>query len=184
MNRQFILDTESKRYLLKVARESIKMKLSNSQFEHPSSIPETLNFKSGCFVTLHLNGELRGCIGNFRQDVNIVKNVSEMAISAAFSDPRFYPITATELEKCKIEVSILSPMIRCKAEDIVVGRDGIYIKKGYYSGVLLPQVAMEYNFDRKTFLDHTCIKARLKPGCWEDEKTEIYRFEADIFSEE
>lgn len=184
MNRGFILDIESKIYLLKIARHSIEMKLENKLSKITTIPPKTLNFKSGCFVTLRLNGELRGCIGNFREDVNIVENVSEMAISAAFSDPRFYPITATELENCKIEVSILSPMIRCKAEDIVVGRDGIYIKKGYYSGVLLPQVAMEYNFDRKTFLDHTCIKAHLKPGCWEDEKTEIYRFEADIFSEE
>ena len=155
MSKQFILDIESKRYLLKIARESIKAKLSNNYFKTSSSIPEALNFKSGCFVTLHLNGNLRGCIGNFRQDINIVENVSEMAISAAFSDPRFYPITSKEFENLKIEISILSPMVRCCPEDIVVGRDGICIKKGYYSGVLLPQVATEYGFDRETFLDQT-----------------------------
>lgn len=177
------MNTESKKYLLRLARQTILAKLQGKDFVTPKQIPAELNFSGGCFVTVHKNGELRGCIGNFRSDVNIVKNVSEMAISAAFSDPRFYPLTSDELTDCEIEISILSRMIRCNAEDIKVGRDGIYIKKGFHSGVLLPQVATEYNFDRETFLDHTCLKAGLKPGCWKDTSAEIYRFEAEIFSE-
>lgn len=183
MNSEFKISSEEKRFLLKIAREAIKKAFLKEDFE-VKEIPKTLAFNAGCFVTLHLNGSLRGCIGNFRENVNIVKNVIEMAKSAAFEDPRFLPISSLdELNSCEIEISILSPMIRCKPEDIVVGRDGIYIRRGYCSGVLLPQVAVENNFDQETFLDHTCLKAGLKPGCWRMPDVEIYRFEAIVFSE-
>lgn len=183
MNKDFNLTKNDKLFLLKVARESIESRLKNTHFK-VQNIPDSLKFNSGCFVTLHLDGRLRGCIGNFREDVNIVENVAEMAISAAFNDPRFSAIKdITELSRCEIEISILSPMIQCRPEDIVVGRDGIYIRKGFYSGVLLPQVAIEYNFDRETFLTHTCYKAGLNGDCWKQPDVKIYRFEAVVFSE-
>jgi len=184
MNMDFNLTKKDKLFLLKVARESIESRLNNTYFK-VKNIPDSLKFNSGCFVTLHLNGMLRGCIGNFREDVNIVENVAEMAISAAFSDPRFPAIAdIDELKQCEIEISVLSPMIMCSPEDIVVGRDGIYIRKVYYSGVLLPQVATEHNFDRETFLTHTCYKAGLNGDCWKQPDVNIYRFEAVVFSED
>ncbi|MBZ4671924.1 MAG: amrA [Deferribacteraceae bacterium] len=184
MNVDFRLTKKDKLFLLEVARESIKCKLNDAYFK-VKSIPDSLKFNSGCFVTLHLNGMLRGCIGNFREDVNIVENVAEMAVSAAFHDPRFPAVADMgELEQCEIEISVLSPMIPCNPEDIVIGRDGIYIRKGYYSGVLLPQVATEHNFDRETFLTHTCYKAGLNGDCWKQPDVKIYRFEAVVFSED
>ncbi|UOD35796.1 AmmeMemoRadiSam system protein A [Deferribacteraceae bacterium V6Fe1] len=184
MNVDFNLTKKDKIFLLKVARESIQSKLNDTYF-NVQNIPDSLKFNSGCFVTLHLDGMLRGCIGNFREDVNIVENVAEMAVSAAFSDPRFPAVAdIDELRQCEIEISVLSPMIPCSPEDIVVGRDGIYIRKGYYSGVLLPQVATEHNFDRETFLTHTCYKAGLSGDCWKQPDVKIYRFEAVVFSED
>ncbi|MDK2791447.1 MAG: uncharacterized protein PWQ25_310 [Deferribacteres bacterium] len=183
MNGEFKITQEDKVFLLKIARKSIEGRLSGKKYEI-KEIPLNLNFDSGCFVTLHLEGMLRGCIGNFRDDVNIVKNVSEMAVSAAFSDPRFPPISdINELNRCDIEISVLSPMILCGPDDIVIGRDGIYIRKGFYSGVLLPQVAVEHNFDRETFLTHTCLKAGLAGDCWKSKDAKIFRFEALVFSE-
>lgn len=183
MQKSFKIEESDKKFLLNVARNAIEKSLLKEEYKL-QEIPPSLEFNAGCFVTLHLNGNLRGCIGNFRDNVNIVKNVIEMAKSAAFEDPRFLPISSLdELNRCEIEISILSPMIRCKPGDIVVGRDGIYIRRGFYSGVLLPQVAVENNFDKETFLDHTCLKAGLKPGCWKMPDVEIYRFEAEVFSE-
>jgi len=178
----FEISREHRNLLLKTARESIKAKQSNETFSLPD-VPEGLDFNSGCFVTLHLRGRLRGCIGNFRNDVNIIKNISEMACQAAFSDPRFGPVSKDELGMCDIEISVLSPMIKACAEDITVGRDGIYIIQGSDRGVLLPQVATEYEWDAETFLSQTCVKAGLPTDAWKDPETEILRFEAIVFNE-
>ena len=176
----FNLNIKSKRFLIDLAKKSIETKLP---YKTPENIPEELNFKSGCFVTLHKDGNLRGCIGNFRE-IPIVENVYNMAQEAAYGDPRFNPLQKEEFDKIEIEISVLSPMKRINdINEIKVGRDGIYIKKGFFSGVLLPQVATEYNWDRLTFLAHTCLKAGLNQNCWQDSDTEIYTFEALVFSE-
>ncbi|MGA1862208.1 AmmeMemoRadiSam system protein A [Deferribacter thermophilus] len=178
------LSFNSKKYLLNVARKTIEKKFNGKLYE-PENIPDELNFNSGCFVTLHtISGDLRGCIGNFRNDINIVYNVRDMAIQAAFHDPRFTPLTKDELDNIIIEISILTPMQKVHdIEEIVVGQDGLYVKKGFFSGVLLPQVAVEHNWDKYEFLSYTCLKAGLPPDTWKKGGVDIYKFQAIIFDE-
>jgi len=108
-----------------------------------------------------------------------------MAVQAAFHDPRFPSLTKSEFNSIDIEISVLTPMIIEKnPENVVVGRDGLYIVRGYNSGLLLPQVPVENSWDRETFLNQTCIKAGLPPGTWKEAETQIYRFQADIFGGE
>jgi AmmeMemoRadiSam system protein A len=178
----FKISREAKLFLLKTARNSIKDKLFGSETDC-GDVPDGLDFNSGCFVTLHLRKRLRGCIGNFRDDINIVSNVKEMARQAAFGDPRFGPVSRDEFMMCEFEVSILSPMIPATAEEITIGRDGIYIIKGHNRGVLLPQVAKEHYWDRETFLEQTCEKAGLPQDAYKDKDTTILRFEALVFGD-
>jgi uncharacterized protein (TIGR00296 family) len=108
-----------------------------------------------------------------------------MAIEAAVGDPRFPPVTSDELKDIKIDISALSPLEAIKdVNKIEVGKHGIIIRRGFYSGLLLPQVATEYGWDRETFLAHTCQKAGLPPNAWKDKTTEIQIFSAEVFSEE
>jgi AmmeMemoRadiSam system protein A len=179
----FNLSRYSKLVLLRTARNAITAKLKQTERDK-IEISEELNFNGGCFVTINLRKRLRGCIGNFREDINIIENVSEMAVQAAFSDPRFAPVSNDEFPQCELEISVLSPMIPAKSEEIKTGRDGIYIIKGLNRGVLLPQVATENDWDTETFLQQTCIKAGLSPDSWMDKDTKIYRFEALVFSED
>jgi AmmeMemoRadiSam system protein A len=105
-----------------------------------------------------------------------------MALAAAFQDSRFKPVTKNELAALEIEISVLTPLKKiASVDEIEVGKHGIYIMKGGHSGILLPQVATENNWDRKTFLEHTCTKAGLPDTAWKDKNTEIYIFSADIF---
>jgi AmmeMemoRadiSam system protein A len=106
-----------------------------------------------------------------------------MAEAAAFQDPRFPPVSSQELDQLDYEISVLTPLRRIKdVEEIQVGIHGIYLKRGGSSGLLLPQVATEWGWDRTTFLEHTCTKAGLPEDAWKDTKTEIYIFSADVFS--
>jgi AmmeMemoRadiSam system protein B/AmmeMemoRadiSam system protein A len=136
----------------------------------------------GAFVTITKRGALRGCIGHIRALLPLYKTIEEMAAAAAFEDPRFPPITKNELKDLEIEISVLTPFKQITdVQEIEVGTHGIYMEKGYYSGLLLPQVATEYRWDRDTFLEHTCRKAGLPPDAWKDRDTRIYIFSADIF---
>ncbi len=178
----FTLDEYEKDTLHKIAFEAIKSKLERRPFSLEYEITPNLAQKRGAFVTLHKYGELRGCIGNIIGIEPLHETVKNMAIAAAFEDPRFRPLQKEELKDIDIEISVLSPLKRIKNPDeIVVGKHGIYIRKGFYSGLLLPQVATEYNWDRYTFLDQTCLKAGLNPGCWKEPDTEIYIFSALVF---
>jgi len=145
---------------------------------------EVLNQESGAFVTLHLNGSLRGCIGNISSKNPLWKTIRHMAKEAAFSDPRFLPLSKEELENVEIEISVLSPLKKIEdIEEIIVGQHGLLISQGHYQGLLLPQVAEEYKWGKIEFLDNTCIKAGLSPGCWKEEGCDVYIFSADVFSE-
>jgi MEMO1 family protein len=136
----------------------------------------------GAFVTITKRGMLRGCIGHIRAMLPLYKTIEEMAAAAAFDDPRFPPITKNELKDLEIEISVLTPFKQISdVKEIEVGKHGIYIEKGFYSGLLLPQVATEYKWDRDTFLEHTCRKAGLPPDAWKEKDTRIYIFSADIF---
>lgn len=136
----------------------------------------------GAFVTITKKGMLRGCIGHIRGLMPLYKTIEEMAAAAALDDPRFPPITKNELKDLEIEISVLTPFKQITdVKEIEVGKHGIYIEKGYSSGLLLPQVATEYRWDRDTFLEHTCRKAGLPPDAWKEKDTRIYIFSADIF---
>ena len=178
----FSLTEYEKDTLHKIAYESIKSKLEGRDFSLEYEITSNLAQKRGAFVTLHKFGELRGCIGNIIGIEPLHITVKNMAQAAAFEDPRFAPLKYEELKDIDIEISVLSPLKRiADINEIEVGKHGIYLRKGFNSGLLLPQVATEYNWDRLTFLDQTCIKAGLYPDCWKEKDTEIYIFSADVF---
>ena len=141
-----------------------------------------LEEKRGAFVTINKRGQLRGCIGYVQPYKPLYQTVEEMAAQAAFNDPRFDPVIEMELPDLEIEISVLTPLRRIKdVEEIEVGKHGILIEKGYNSGLLLPQVATEYGWDRKTFLEHTCLKAGLPTNAWAEKDVAISIFSADIF---
>ncbi len=181
---EFGLSSNDKFTLLEIARKSIQTYFENKSPYYPDSISKALGLKLGAFVTLTEFEELRGCIGTFVASEPLYKTIANMAREAAFSDPRFSPVTPKEIINLNIEISVLSPMKRVYNPDsVVVGRDGLYMKQGYNSGVLLPQVPVEWGWERKQFLEQTCLKAGLSKDAWKDEKTEIYVFQAEIFGE-
>ena len=179
------LTTEQQIRLLKLARTTIAEKLGYE------TIPEVLDFneqpfpeKCGAFVTLHIRDDLRGCIGYIVGVKSIPETVTEMSLASAFRDPRFMPLKKHEYPSINIEISVLSPIEDVTdISEIVVGRDGIIISRGFNSGLLLPQVATEYNWDLETFLEHTCYKAGLPGNAWKKEGTKIQKFSAQVFSE-
>ena len=135
-------------------------------------------------MTLHCDEELRGCIGRIRSSDPLYATVQEMAISAAFQDPRFPPLRSEEFAMLTIEISVLSPPEPIEdPERIVVGEHGLIISYGAYSGLLLPQVATEWEWDRETFLNHTCLKAGLAEDEWRRNGVRIEIFTAQVFSE-
>jgi len=135
----------------------------------------------GAFVTLTKNGRLRGCIGHIIGSQPLIKTVAEMTRAAALEDPRFDPVKPAELSSIEFEISVLTPIREITdVNEIEVGRDGIIITKGYHRGLLLPQVATEYGWDRETFLEQTCNKAGLPGNSWKDNDTKIEIFSAEI----
>lgn len=152
-------------------------------------LPAVFSQKRGVFVTLHEEGELRGCIGYPQPVLPLGRAIVDSAINAGFRDPRFPGLRPGELQRIEIEVTILTKPEayqgpkRSLPERIQVGRDGLIISKGPFSGLLLPQVAVEWGFDPLEFLGQTCIKAGLPADAWLDEETQIEHFEAQIFAE-
>ncbi len=176
------LNLSEKETLHNIAMESIKAAIYNKTFDLKYNRTNLLKEIKGAFVTIKKKGELRGCIGYIQGLKPLDITVKEMALAAAFEDPRFMPVTKDELPQIEIEISVLSPLKKIEdINQIIPGKHGILIKKGYRSGLLLPQVATEYNWDRVTFLSQTCIKAGLSPKSWEERNTEIYIFTAQIF---
>jgi AmmeMemoRadiSam system protein A len=137
------------------------------------------------FVTLHVDGALRGCIGTSERRRSLWRVVGEMASAAATRDPRFPPIDVTDLPALTVEISVLSPdVVIHRPEEIEIGRHGLDIRRGHARGLLLPQVAVEHGLDRETFLAATCRKAGLPADAWHDKATEIRVFEAEVFGDE
>jgi len=178
------LNANDKATLLKIARESIEYGVRKE--EPPALKVEStiLKEKRGAFVTLTKQGELRGCIGYVFPIKPLAATVQEMAAAAAFRDPRFTPVKKNEVADLEIEISVLTPLKEIKdVNEIEVGTHGIVIEQGPYSGLLLPQVATDYGWDRITFLEHTCKKAGLHSDAWQDSETVIKIFSAEIFHE-
>jgi hypothetical protein len=176
------LQEEEKIALRRIALTAIEAKLKGVGSPKAEKLSANLQEKRGAFVSLHKGGRLRGCIGQIVPAKPLHRTIADMAAAAAFDDPRFDPLALKEMKDLELEISVLTPMERLKNPDeIEIGKHGLYIKKGFYSGLLLPQVAVEYGWDRNTFLEETCRKAGLSRGAWKEKGTEIYIFSADIF---
>ena len=146
---------------------------------------DELRRPAGAFVTLRTkSGELRGCIGSIHAVHPLYQAVTSSAISAAFRDPRFVPVQPDELPHLEIEISVMGPIeVVANHDEIMVGRDGLIVSRGRQAGLLLPQVATEYGWERETFLAQTCVKAGLSPAAWRMQDTRIERFAAEVFGE-
>lgn len=179
---ELVLTDEEKRFCKDLVIWVIRQHLGQTSEARPVLESRTLSEELGAFVTLKRDGRLRGCIGNIVGKGPLAATIERMAGAAAFEDPRFPPLTAGELSDLEIEVSVMGPLSPCPDPELIeVGRHGLYIRKSMHSGLLLPQVATEWGWDRDTFLDQTCVKAGLPKGSWRKPKTEIWWFEAVIF---
>jgi len=180
-----MLNQNQRKRLLEIARKSIETYLgSGKKLEVKEQDPALLK-EMGAFVTLHKQGELRGCIGNLIGQEPLYLTIRDMAIEAAVSDPRFMPVELSELKDIEIEISVLSPMQRVNnPEEIQLGVHGVLIRRGFRSGVFLPQVATETGWSKEEFMSNLCAhKAGLSPDAWKDKSTEIHIFTAEVFSE-
>jgi len=177
------LSAQDQLVLLQVAREAIGARLARRPAVFPR-VPPSLEEMRGAFVTLKAHGELRGCIGHISACRPLVETVKDAAVSSAFNDPRFPPLTPSEWPDVKIEISVLSAFEPvADPSGIAVGVHGIMVRCGYRSGLLLPQVATEQGWDRETFLSHACRKAGLPPDAWRGPETQIETFTATVFHE-
>ena len=176
------LSDEEKTELHRIARYVIETKAKGEPVSPSSPKSEKLAEGRGAFVCIYKQGMLRGCIGSLQASDPLHQTVEEMAQAAAFRDPRFRPIGEEELPYLNLEISVLTPLEEIDdPEKIQVGIHGILIRKGLYSGLLLPQVATERNWDRITFLQETCRKAGLPRDAWKDKDAKIFVFSADVF---
>ena len=184
MNTNKLISQKERIFLLKLVRSVIRARAQGEKHEPELSTSEKLNTKFGVFVTLNSNSELRGCIGYVEGIMPLQEAVREMAEAAAFEDPRFPAVNSKEVEDLEIEISVLSPLKEVKdISEIEIGLHGLIIEKGFYKGLLLPQVAGEYGWNNETFLKHTCIKAGLPEDAWQDDDIVIKIFSAEIFSD-
>jgi AmmeMemoRadiSam system protein A len=172
---------EERRWLLRLAHMSIR----SAVLDRPTDFPEAsahLREPRGAFTTLHKNRQLRGCIGYVIAHAPLDQTIRETARAAAMEDTRFSPVVAAELDALQIEISVLSPMFRIAPEDVIVGRHGLMISHHGHRGLLLPQVPIEWGWDRETFLAQTCRKAGLPMDSWRH-GAQLEAFTAEVFGE-
>lgn len=178
---------QDKKFLLNLARKAIENYLNNGttlkikESELPSP---NLAENRGCFVTLHTqDNQLRGCIGVIVAEAPLYKNIIDYAITAATRDPRFKPVTKDELNDLHLEISAMGPIEPIEDfNKIEIGKHGLIIKNGYNQGLLLPQVATEWDWDKKTFLENTCLKAGLPRDAYQWPETSVSYFSAEVFN--
>ena len=179
-----MIDPKDREELLRVARRSVEETLRGGDYRPDVPPDGPLAEKRGAFVTLTRAGKLRGCIGLVVSDRPLIRVVAEMATAAARDDYRFSPVRREEFPELRIEISALTPLEPVAGpEEIRVGRDGLLIRKGASSGLLLPQVADREGWDAERFLDETCRKAGLPAGAWR-EGASVERFGAEVWGEE
>ncbi len=184
MEVEFTFTPEEKARLLTIARESAVAVVSDKEYNPAEPAEAGLRQKAGAFVTLHLHGELRGCIGIIEPYLPVYQAVSQMAAKAAIADPRFESVAQSEMGEIEIEISVLSPLKKIDSpEEVVVGKHGVLIEKGYYRGLLLPQVATENGWDREQFLRYVCLKAGLDKEDYKDPASKLLVFTAEVFGE-
>lgn len=181
-----MLNDDQRAQLLRIARQSIEAVFDGRRAEVDlETLDEALKRRSGAFVTLsERTGDLRGCIGSIEPVAALAQAVASSAVNAAFRDPRFSPVRKEELPELHIEISVMSPIVPIEnVDEIEVGRDGLIVSRGNRAGLLLPQVATEYAWDRDTFLRQTCIKAGLPADSWRSPDCRIEKFSAEVFGE-
>lgn len=181
-----MLTKEHESTLLRIAREAIDGELHGVRARIDiAAYDPVLQRPAGAFVTLKTRaGQLRGCIGSIVPVSPLCEAVATSALNAAFHDPRFHPLAPGEWPDIGLEISVMGPILRVTdVQEIVCGLDGLIVSRGHHAGLLLPQVATEYGWDRETFLSHTCIKAGLDPDSWRSEGVRIDRFRAHVFGE-
>ena len=186
-----IISLEDGHNLVKTARIVVTEYLkSDTKIELEKKFKENFSFNSGVFVTLNNPIGLRGCIGFPLPDKKLYNALEDAAIAAATEDPRFPPVKKEELDSITFEVTVLTPPTKIEVSapeeylsKIKVGQDGLIVKYGFNSGLLLPQVPTEYGWNEKDFLEHTCEKAGLPKDYWKKTETEIQKFEGIVFKE-
>ncbi len=185
----FMLTIDEGRRAVALAREALTAYVDRKERIKPKDLPLPFGEKAGVFVTLHQDGELRGCIGYPEPVMELSRAIVDSAINAGANDPRFPRVRSEELPRIEIEVTVLSPprpyevRNRDLPEAVKVGKHGLIVRRGVWSGLLLPQVATEWGFDPTDFLCQTCLKAGLPPDSWIDEETEVLFFEGQVFAE-
>jgi len=180
-----MLTQEEKRELLKIAREAISRALQGKNLPKPVSNLGGLMQPSGAFVTIRIDHDLRGCIGYIESVAPLADVVADVAAKAALEDPRFPPLTSAEFTRATLEVSVLTPLrVISDKEEIRVGEHGLLLELGHRRGLLLPQVAVEYGWDREEFLNNVSRKAGLPRDAWRDPNATIYIFGAEVVEEE
>ncbi len=192
MNNYNQISNEDGEILVKTARRVVTEYLnSRTKAKLDEKFEASFSFNSGVFVTLNNQMGLRGCVGYPLPDKKLYNALVDAAISAATEDPRFPPVSAEELEQITFEVTVLTPPEVIHVSDtkeypsqIKVGRDGLIVKRGFNSGLLLPQLPIEYRWTEEEFLSHTCEKAGLPKDCWRDKETQVQKFEGVVFKEE
>jgi len=177
------LSEQSKKNLLALARRTIELQLLGSSKIEVNEDDSAFDLIAGAFVTLHKRGNLRGCIGHITGILPLKETIAEMALASAFSDPRFPQLNQDELPEIEIEITVLSPLKEARADEVEIGLHGVVITKGANKGLLLPQVATEYQMDRETFLAHTCLKAGLHKNAWQEKGVKIEIFTGMVFAE-
>jgi len=192
----FKLTQEEGEFLVKLARKTVQEHLKTGKVVNvPKDTPANLMQRCGVFVTVnsleHGKKKLRGCIGYPYPTTVLAQAVIECAISSATQDPRFSPLSSEELDKVIFEISVLTPPKLVEVEDprhipsrIKIGKNGLIVERGFYKGLLLPQVPVEYNWDKEEFLCQCCIKAGLPPDNWLIKTTKIHKFQAIVFEED
>ncbi len=169
--------------LLRLAREAIEQSVRNHHLANIKAPGDALRQKCGAFVTLHERGRLRGCIGYVEPVKPLYQTVRECAVAAALEDPRFDPVSLSEIPSLQLEISVLSPLFDIAPEKVEPGKHGLLVSEGHLRGLLLPQVAVEWGWDKDRFLEETCVKAGLAPNAWR-EGARIQAFTAQVFGEQ
>jgi len=184
-----MLSMDEGRRAVALAREALTAYVERKVRIKLEGLPPAFTEKAGVFVTLHEDGELRGCIGYPEPVMELGRAIVDSAINAGVNDPRFSRVRPDEIPKIEVEVTVLSPPRPYEVRNrdlpgaVRIGEHGLIVRRGMWSGLLLPQVATEWEFDPTEFLCQTCLKAGLPPDSWIDEETEVLFFEGQVFSE-
>jgi AmmeMemoRadiSam system protein A len=186
MPRSPLFTDAQQRSLVGIARAAVTEAITGRRTDRPSPDPLAhVPAATGAFVTLKRGGQLRGCIGTLECRLPLADEIARVAVSAAREDPRFDPLRPEELDDLDVEISVLGPLEKIDPRDpsaIEIGRHGLVVEQGCRRGLLLPQVATQWGWDREQFLSHTCAKAGLPADCWQRGAT-VYRFAADVFGD-